>query len=231
MRSCARCNAHRRTLHSCSQIAARSSAAGAMPPAPPSCALGGDRPLLVSIPSFSRLPDPPSVTSRPSGNTASRVGAALPFLHFFFLEICTSLRISIPRTPGSRSPWSGEGVNRGAGALQPGPARPYLRLRRGTGRLRAMAAPRRPSGGGPRRAPQDGRLEEINKVRAGGCGRVGRRQVEPLPAAPDLRQVSPRRKWTERGGSAACDGSPSPLSMGLPSEPAALHSSHGCSVL
>lgn len=32
-----------------------------------------------------------------------------------------------------------------------------------------MAAPRRPSGGGVRRAPQDGRLEEINKVRAGGC--------------------------------------------------------------
>lgn len=30
-----------------------------------------------------------------------------------------------------------------------------------------MAAPRRPSGGGLRRAPQDGRLEEINKVGLG----------------------------------------------------------------
>lgn len=30
-----------------------------------------------------------------------------------------------------------------------------------------MAAPRRPSGGGLRRAPQDGRLEEINKVGRG----------------------------------------------------------------
>lgn len=211
---------------SSSELCGRSNAPGT----PELCARGRPSPSRLH-PVLFPSSRPSSVTSRPSGNTASRVGAALPFLHFFFLEICTSLRISIPRTPGSRSPWSGEGVNRGAGALQPGPARPYLRLRRGTGRLRAMAAPRRPSGGGPRRAPQDGRLEEINKVRAGGCGRVGRRQVEPLPAAPDLRQVSPRRKWTERGGSAACDGSPSPLSMGLPSEPAALHSSHGCSVL
>ncbi|NWW31152.1 AIF1L factor, partial [Panurus biarmicus] len=31
----------------------------------------------------------------------------------------------------------------------------------------AMAAPRRPSGGGQRRAPQDGRLDEINKVGLG----------------------------------------------------------------
>lgn len=30
-----------------------------------------------------------------------------------------------------------------------------------------MAAPRRPSGGGLRRAPQDGRLEQINKVGLG----------------------------------------------------------------
>uniref|UniRef100_H0Z309 Allograft inflammatory factor 1 like n=2 Tax=Passeroidea TaxID=175121 RepID=H0Z309_TAEGU len=53
------------------------------------------------------------------------------------------------------------GKGRGRRA-RPGPARPYLRRRRARW-LGAMAAPRRPSGGGLRRAPQDGRLEEINK--------------------------------------------------------------------
>lgn len=82
------------------------------PPAPPGCALGGDRPLLVPftspsrpllvfLPSSSRLY---SATSRPSGNTVSRAGAALLFCHFFLPEIWTSQRVSIPRTPDSRSP-------------------------------------------------------------------------------------------------------------------------------
>ncbi|XP_058709873.1 allograft inflammatory factor 1-like [Poecile atricapillus] len=57
----------------------------------------------------------------------------------------------------------GEWVKGGGRRARPGPARPYLRRRRARGGLGAMAAPRRPSGGGLRRAPQDGRLEEINK--------------------------------------------------------------------
>lgn len=192
MRSCARCNAHRRALHSCSPIAARSAAAGAMPPAPPSCALGGDRPFLVPITSSSR---PPSATSRPSGNTASSVRTALlDLVYFFLLVICTSQRISIPRTPGSRSPWSGEGVNGGGGGptAQPGP--PLLKDggggRGGSARWRLRGgraegecdAPRRT--GGWRRSIRCGRG-------AASCGRVGgRRWAAVGRAAPICPEVA-----------------------------------------
>lgn len=55
-----------------------------------------------------------------------------------------------------------------------------------------MAVPRRPSGGGLRRAPQDGRLEEINKVGPG------------PPPRPEPSWGSPG--GTGRGGSEGRDG-------------------------
>lgn len=55
-----------------------------------------------------------------------------------------------------------------------------------------MAAPRRPSGGGLRRAPQDGRLEEINKVGPG----------PPLPTRAEPGQP----RGDRAGGSEGRDG-------------------------
>lgn len=60
-----------------------------------------------------------------------------------------------------------------------------------------MAAPRRPSGGGLRRAPQDGRLDEINKVGLG---------PPPVPTRPlwgvgrGLRRGRARQEEEEEGG-------------------------------